>query len=216
MNLLQLRTEVLAHGFDPIQYGARATNYINDGYQLIASRVDYYVDDAIFGFPTVAQSPQYPLPTDFARVREFSDSTDRIPLQAVAIEQIDESPIVYGRPAWYAIVGATVIVYPFPDGVYNMAFRYWKTPTPLAADTDTPNLPATWHKLLWEYAVQQCFEADDDPNMGQFWGQKFNNDLAMFAADVKFPNVDRPHQVAGMWNQDQPLLSANGWGFYGI
>lgn len=216
MNLLAIRNETLAHGFDSIQYGARVNQYINDGYGLIADRVDYYVDDAADAFATVAQSSTYPLPADFGRMRSLFDSDRRVELQAASIRQIDRSSFTYGTPQWYAILGTNVVLYPFPDGVYNVTLRYWKTPTALVNDTDTPTLPAEWCKLLWKYAVWQAFEADDDPSMGSYWKSQFENDLAEFAADVKFPNTDGAHQVAGMWNQDDSLSQANGWGFYGI
>ena len=34
MQLSDIRTEVLNHGFDPIQYGSRINQYINDGQNL--------------------------------------------------------------------------------------------------------------------------------------------------------------------------------------
>ncbi len=212
MNLIGLRQEVLNHGFDPNVFNARINQYINDGLALVARRVNYYVDDATDAFPTVAGTATYPWPANFARMRSLFDTDRNRELQYVSIRQIDQSSTASGAPFYYALVGENVQLYPVPDAVYDLEMRYWMMPPKLNTDPEVPSIPDDWHWLLWVYGTWQCYEAEDDAQMGQYWQQRFNTGLSMFAADVKFPDADGPTIAAGMWDGPQPL-SRSGFGF---
>lgn len=214
MNLLQLRTETLAHGFDPNQYGTRINQYLNDAQNLVARRVDYYVDETTSLFSTTSGTDTYAWPTGLARIRSLFDTNRRVELEYVSVRAMDASPNSSGAPIYYAVVTSAVRLYPVPDGIYPLEMRYWTLPATLVGDTDTPTIPADWHHMLWEYAVAQCYWADDDSTMGQSWEQKFNTTLSMFAADQKFPDSDGPSQAAGMWDSGQALGSSSVWGLY--
>jgi hypothetical protein len=215
MNLLQMRTEVLAHGFDPIAFSSRINAYLNDAQSLVARRVDYYIDETQFDFSPVVGTAKYALPTNFGRVRSLRDTSRQMEMQAVGLRQIDRSSLANGAPMYYALDGANMHLYPTPDNLtYTMELRYWMLPVALVNDTDTPTLPADWHHLLWPYAVSLCYESEDDAQMGQYWMKRFTDELAMFAADQKFPSTDSPSQVAGMWD-GQDSLSPAGWTLWG-
>ena len=216
MNLLQLRTEVTAHGFN--FDGSRINNFINDGYLLACKRVNYFVDEATQDFSTVNGTTKYSLPANLAKVREVWDTGRSFVLTPVGLRDIDNSSSTQkGPPTWYALDGANVHLYPTPDGIYSLELRYWLLPTVLSADGDTPTIPAEWHHMLWEYAVAQCYWADDDAAMGQQWDNKFATSFAEFAADVKFPDTEYPSTAKSMWDTDsqlrQPGWSIWGWGW---
>lgn len=214
MNLSALRTEVLNHGFDPVQFGsARVNQYLNDGYRLICRRVDYYVEEATSDFTTTVGTSAYPWPTNLARLRSLRLPDFSQELEAVSLRDIDRSTNTSGQPSYYALDGGNVHVYPSPDGVYNLELRYWAMPTELVNDADTPNLPDDWHHLLWVYACAIAFEAEDDSGTSQYFMQRFATELAEFAADAKFPSTDYPTQVQGMWEQDRVLTPA-GWSLW--
>lgn len=215
MNLGQLRAEVEAHGFDANQYGARINNYLNDAYMLACRRVDYYIDEASFDFSTVNGTIKYAFPADFARIRDVWDTTRNIRLMPTTLREIDNSGVPgTGAPQYYALDGSNFHIWPTPDGVYTLETRYWKLPALLSADTDTPNLPADWHRLLAEYAIARCFWGDDDAQMGQAWDQKWQMTLAEFAADQKFPDSETPDVATSMWDQERGLTQ-KGWSLWG-
>lgn len=216
MNLQQLRNEVQAHGFN--FDSSRINNFINDGYLLACKRVQYYIDESTEDFQTTVGTVKYSLPANFAKVREVWDTTRNIALTPVGLRDIDMSnSSQQGPPAWYALDGANMHLYPQPDAVYSLELRYWLTPAVLASDTDTPTIPQEWHRMLWEYAVAQCYWADDDAAMGGQWDQKFGTSLAEFAADVKFPDSEFPSTAKSMWDTgtqlQQPGWSIWGWGW---
>jgi hypothetical protein len=215
MNLAALRTEVENRGFDPIQYGSRITQFINDGYKLVCQRVGWYGNETTDAISTVAGTASYSWPQNFSRMRSLFDTTRHVELEYVSQRLIDRSGTSNGAPVFYAIYAGSITLWPTPDAVYSLEMRYWSLPNDLVNDSDSPNFPATWHKLLWIYATWQCYEADDDAQMGQYWQGRFNNELAMFAADVKFPDSDGPNQAAGMWDAEKTLGPANQWTLYG-
>jgi len=215
MQLSDLRSEVFAHGFDPVQFGiARVNQYINDGLQLVANRVQFYQEETTSDFSTVSGTTSYPLPADFARVRSLRDTGNTTEMMNVDLRMIDRSTVTSGRPLYYALDGTNVHLYPTPDGVYSMELRYWKVPATLALDADVPSLPVRWHRLLSLWAIQECYAAEDDPQTAQYWKQRFDEGLSEFAADVKFPNTDRASQVQDMWRTGSGL-GIRGWSLYG-
>lgn len=234
MNLLAIRTEILAHGFDPTTFSAaRLNQYINDGLALIARRVDYYVDEKQVTLATVAGTSTYtllpgglagpagtaedilsPSGADYARIKSVLDTDRQVELEAVSERDMDRSSAAQGTPNYYAIsYGGNLRLYPTPDGVHNLIVRAWSMPPLLVGDTDVPQLPEDWHHLLWVYACWICYEAEDDASMGQYWMNRFNAELAEFSADAKFPNSDFPTQCRGMWD-DEAKLSQGGWALY--
>lgn len=214
MNLLALRNEVLNHGFDPIAFGARINQYLNDAQALICRRVDYYVDEASLDFNTISGTSNYPQPADFARDRALRETDVQVELTQVDLRMIDRSAPMTGPPRFYALDGVTLHLFPTPDNVYPMELRYWKLPAALVNDTDTSNIPADWHHMLWVYATWLCYEAEDDQQSGQYWMQRFNTELAEFSADQRFPSSDSPSQIADMWNPS-PSVGSRGWSVYG-
>lgn len=211
MNLSDLINEVSQHGFDPNQYGTdRITRYLNDAQNEIAARVDYYVDEASHLFGTSSGSQVYAVPANLGRMRELFNVDRPGALQAVTLRDIDISAASSGEPRYYALDALTLRLYPTPDAVYNLELRYWRLPAQLVVGTDEPSLPDRWHKLLWFYAVGECYAGEDDAQTAQTWMQRFETTLAHLSADVKYPNTDAPNQVRGMWEQDTSL-GVRGW-----
>lgn len=210
MNLLALRTEVKDHGFGTGEYNAtRVNSFLNDALALICRRVDYYTDETVYDFNTVSGTASYPIPQNFAKLRSLRFTAvqgyQSPELEAVALRDIDRSPQTTGQPFYYAMDATNLHLYPTPNGVFALELRYWQMPTPLAGDTDIPSLPVDAHKMLWQYAVAECYAADDDPTTAQYWSGRFAASLADFAASAKFPNDDSPSVVKGMWTEDRVL-----------
>ena len=215
MNLGQIRAEALAHGFDPTFYGSsRIDQYINDAYQFICRRVQYYADEAVYDFPTVSGTATYSQPADFAKDRELRDTARNVVLVCVGLMTIDRSTVASGAPNCYAIDATNLHLYPTPNGAYPLELRYWKVPAPLVNDADTPTIPADYHRMLWYWAVKERYASDDNQQTAQYWETQFSNALSAFAADQKFPSTDTPNQIADMW-AGPPTVSAGEWHRYG-
>lgn len=215
MDLADIRTEVLAHGFGKVQFpAARLNQYANEGYAIINRRSAFYQGHSSQQFVTVAQQNLYPWPADLIRIRSLHNTDENIMLKSVFLDDLDRSnPTTQGKPYCYALNGTNVQLYPTPDTGYNLMLRYAATAPPLINDNDEPWLPDEWQSLIVYYMLKRCYAGDDDMQQAQYWESQFNTMLSEFAADVKFPSVDAPKQVRGMWEQDTGVGSP-GWGSY--
>ena len=216
MALSDLRTEVLDHGFDANLFGSsRIDQYINDGYFKVCRRVQWYQDEATYDFATVVGTTNYSFPTDFMKGRSLRDTDRDIELQEVGIRLIDRSDNQSsGEPIYWTVDGPNIHVFPSPDGVYNLEFRYWKLPAALSQDTDVPILPDEYQALLIYWALKRAYSAEDDLQTAQGWEQNFNQLLAEFESDVRFPTTTYPDQCRGLWDQEASL-GPRGWSLYG-
>jgi hypothetical protein len=215
VQLIDLRNEVLACGFDATLFGsARITMYINNALSNICRRVSYYVDEATNDYSTVSGTATYSLPADFAKIRSVRDTGRQMEMASVGLRQIDQSSLSSGAPRYYAIDGSNLHLWPTPDGVYPLETRYWKLPAPLVADSDVPTIPADYHNLLIYAANAECYRAEDDHATAANWQALYDKGLAEFAADMKFENDDAPARIADMWVGEQSL-SGGSWTIYG-
>lgn len=56
---------------------------------------------------------------------------------------------VEGTPVCFAIApDLSIVLGPFPDGIYTVEGEYWKAPQTLTANADTPEMPAQFHPLI--------------------------------------------------------------------
>lgn len=216
MQLSDIRTEILAKGFNTNLFSAaRLNSFINDGYQLICTRVQYYVDEATQDFTTTTGTSTYPFPTDFGRLRDLRDTNRNVVMMPISLRDMDNSGVPpQGSPSWYALDASNFHLWPIPDGAYPMECRYWKQPANLVNDTDVPIIPAKWHRLLWLFGCWQCYESEDDPSMGQYWENRFEKELSEFMADVKFVDSETPDVAKSFWDRDVGIQQ-RGWSVFG-
>jgi hypothetical protein len=215
VQLIDIRNEVYACGFDPGLYTqTRVNQFINNGYLNVVRRVNYYIDESTDDFPTITGTSLYPLPANFVKVRSLHDTGRDVEMVACGLRQIDQSYNTTGAPAYYAMDGANLHLWPAPDNIYPLEIRYWKMPLALTADTDVPTIPPDYHSMLVYWAVAECYSADDDPTTAQQWQARYDRWLAEFAADMKFPDDDVNTQAADMWT-GTPALGNRGWSVFG-
>jgi hypothetical protein len=53
-----------------------------------------------------------------------------------------------GKPNCFYRAGNQIVLYPTPDATYTVQYSYLIKPANLNADSDTPQLPAEWEKVL--------------------------------------------------------------------
>lgn len=199
--LIELRNEVLAHGFDVGQVLTLddVTRYLNIALRRVARKIDFYAEESSQAFATVAGTAAYAWPTDLGRMRYLRLVDDAVVLTPTRLREVDSSAASTGKPRLYALSGAGVMLYPTPDAAYNMMLRYYALPALMVADTDVPAIPEDYHSSLTFYAIQRCYEREDDAQMGQYWEGRWLAALADMRADVKFPSADGPRRIDSMW-----------------
>lgn len=199
MNLAQIRSEVLNHGFDPVLFPqGRIDGYINDAYMRIVTTVNYFTNEASQAYVTVAGNSSLPWPADVGDIRSLVNTDSHRVLSQASLADLDGAPASSGTPQIYAVDGSALRLYPTPNGVYNLLLRYWRLPSPMVLDTDIPVIPPTWHRALWYWGCKEAYASEDDAATAQYWEAQFNSTVAEFAADVKFP-TEYPLAAESMW-----------------
>lgn len=196
--------EVLSFGF-------------NDGPQVNRGRVQNWVNEALFQIAREVEGPEfqanttltlipgtysYPLPTNFARMQDIAYPAMSTRLRPVDLQDFDMADVsqVSGPPSNYTLDQSNLLIFPNPQAADQLILRYIQIPPVLVNDTDVPALTQNYLHLLVDYAVQRGFEAEDDYEAAQYFGTRYTKDLAAYASDVQWRNVDRPRQVDGTWS----------------
>lgn len=94
-------------------------------------------------------------------------------LWPVQFVQLDEFRSVYvyrtwgdATPiAWTFDESNRLLVAPSPALAYKLRIEYWKSPSELAADDDTPDMPEEFHLLLMWRALQEVAKFDAAPEV---------------------------------------------------
>ena len=69
-----------------------------------------------------------------------------------------------GKPAYYTITpDKSLRFYPTPNAAYTVYGDYYKTPTELADDADTPGMPARFHELV-KFGAMRKYAAFEGAN----------------------------------------------------
>lgn len=62
-----------------------------------------------------------------------------------------------------------IVLWPVPDATYTIRGLYRKSPQELSADTDTPEMPASLHNLIWIRAAFLADAYDEAPDRLPIW-----------------------------------------------
>lgn len=203
----ELKTEVLAYGFDANAYSTRVGNWLNEAQARIARRLNLRELATTTTVTTVAGTTAYSLPGDFIRVEAVIDQTSGNsflldPRPAEHLRDLSFS----GRPQYYSLGAEGLLVWPNPDAAYTLEARYFKNPPQMSADGDVPGIPGDYHDLLVSYALSRAYRSEDDAQMSTFHYNEFMRDLLQMAADRQDNEMAESNQIAGMYGP------RGGWG----
>lgn len=182
---------------------------LNLGNADLCDRINFRELRTRLRFDTDDQHNLYTLPADFYEVKHirYADSDDR----GGELEKVSDriafeldSGSVAGRPQYYRIWGKEIQLYPPPDDVYTIEIVGRQKPAVMAAPTDIPDIPVSWHygivKLgCWYYwdgiGVKNLTAAKDALESFNVWatGRKkpFNSELDSLEQAVEVPTLGR-------------------------
>ena len=175
-NLLGLRTELLARGFDYLS-PTRANQFLNDSQNEICDHTNW-------PFLETSATGNSPLTiADLGRIRTVQDNN------SLALERVEPDHIIAiggdlattGTPIYYYVTaGSAVTVYPVT--VISLTVRYYKIPTELSADTDVPTVPSRFRPLIVDKAAALAYREDDKQDLSVAAETKLEENLAKMRA----------------------------------
>lgn len=196
-----LQDEVLAHQFADSKYRPYVKVWINEGQKYICLQADIRTEITSQSYATVNGTATLSLPSNYARCVDLSNTDDQRVLEQMDLRDYDDAVIASGSPVFWVVVGSNVTLYPTPDNAYNLRLRYWKLPTDLSGDTDTPEIPSQYHHLLIRYALIRCYQRENDYQAAEYQRTEFERDLQKLRGEVHSADRQGPVQVRGTWGE---------------
>lgn len=159
----QLRTELLAEGFDFLSV-VRANQFINDAYRELCGE-DFWT----FLEETAAGAAPLTI-SDLRTVESVIDTANNSRVLAHrerrALRESEGDLTTTGTPRYY-YVDAGSIVRTYPVGG-TLAVDYWKVPAEMDDDDDEPIVPSQYHRLILHMAVREaCLDRGDAEHLAR-------------------------------------------------
>jgi hypothetical protein len=205
--------ETLNFGFNdgPQVNRGRIQNWVNEAQRQIARQIEGPEFQTNLPIVLIPNTYSYALPADFLRVQDIAYPALSTRLRPVDLGDFDMANVaqVAGPPSTYTLDQSNLFLFPNPSAADTLTMRYLARPATLVNDSDVPTLNSDYLHLLVMYAVTRGFEGEDDIEMAQYYMQRYKSDLANYASDVQWRDVDRPRQVDGTWSSGS--VSSSAW-----
>lgn len=119
---------------------------------------------------TVVGTRNYNLPTGTDVLIGVRDDTNGVKLKKIDRVEYDElaasTVVTNGKPTSYWEENGVIYLDPPPNGIYTIKLRYRKATVELAANSDTPPIPTSWHPGIVILARYKYWEVlEDGPKM---------------------------------------------------
>ncbi len=97
---------------------------------------------------------------------------------------------VTGRPLKFSLKpNGEIAFWPTPDATYTVPFEYYRTPQELAANADTPELPAQFHRAIVYKALMYYAAHDGAADVYQDAGANYVKWMKRIT-DTQLPQID--------------------------
>jgi hypothetical protein len=203
MNYGELQNEVLSHQLNDTKYRPYVKSWLNEGQRFVTAQTD--IRSQYESLATTLTDPQFDLPDDYSRLIEVIDTTDSGDgrhLYPMEIPDFHEAPASYGPPEFYAVIGNTVYLFPYPADGTEITLNYYRQPVLMTTEGDEPEIPDTYHHLLIRWALYRAFQRENDYEAAGYWRGEFENDLMKMRGEVQHDTFDGPRQVPGTWDDE--------------
>ncbi len=162
MDLAALRSAVLTRMGNPsddaLYPTSVLTQLVNAALHYIETEHDWGWLETVESIPTVAAQGTYTPAATWARSLELSSGG--FPLKRVTVVDLELLRDSTGAPKMWAAYGNALEVVPVPTGVATLRHRFIRTEPDLAADSDTPLMPARWHQAIVDYATYLAYRRE--------------------------------------------------------
>ena len=189
MDFGTLRLEVASRGFDYLLTDnageQRLKRWVNLAYTEVCEQDDW-------PFLRASTTGSAPLSiSDLGSISNVRNSS-----LDLAMEYRDERDLidlfgdltVTGDARWYYLTSeSTIAVFP-ADASSTLKVTYWKVPSELSADSDTPLLPSRYHMAIVEYAVAHAYKDNDNPQAAQVARQEGDRLVQMMRERLLIPS----------------------------
>lgn len=144
---------------------AKVDNLINQAIRDLSVRFAWPYLAAIDTIAVSAAVDTYALPADTSRVEAIllDGSTTRLREMGPSTALFEEAGVpASGTPDSYFVWGDSIVLRPIPTGSENLTVYYYRNPTTLNNDTDSPEFAEPFHYVLADFVMQALWEREED------------------------------------------------------
>lgn len=124
-------------------------------------------------------------PTDFAQVINLVDTINGFQLHPVRIEELRSAfPMVLNQTGiayYYYFLSNQLFVYPIPPASQTLLMVYEYIPAALTSTSveSAIPIPPRWHSTIWNGALAQLYDREDDPELSVKFETRFEKKLQL-------------------------------------
>ena len=173
MNLKEIRDDVRSLIIEPtpgFRTDAELNKWINQAHQELGM---LYGLETKISIPITAGQIFYTLPDDFLKLLGVWDHRDvSLPIASISFGSVD----YYSDKRKILVMGNQIAVIPVVNNVAELpriTVFYERKPRMLVADSDVPEIPEPYHRLLVAYAVMRALQKDEDYEAASAYSQEY-------------------------------------------
>lgn len=181
----------------------RIKDWTNEVYTEICNSGYWRFLETESSFSTLIDQETYTLDADclvnrIINVREMETPSllNRIDFKAIDKSYPDTSDTSTGTPSYYYFENNEMSLFPVPNAVITINYRYYKTVTEMSEATDVPLIPEHWKWVLVNGVLVRANQYLQDQSFADVQIQYFNGLLQMRAhnrADRQHKNAIQPY-----------------------
>lgn len=148
------------------------------------------------------------MPSNFGKVAGLfipSEGINLVPRRRSYITSRFSSSLTdTGTPYYYYFIGTTLHVFRIPDADYTATLDYTKmqpTLTDASVEADIL-LPARHHEVLVYGTLTRLYAMEDDPELGTYFKNEYEQKIAQMVGDLVITQIDRPNVMEDVWDDD--------------
>lgn len=162
-----VRTRIGSPSTDGFFSDAQLTDLINEALAAISAEEDWPWLQTAANITTVAGTAAYAAPATWVHTKQlYINQYD--PLIYLSLAEMDSIAVEdVGQPQMFTIYDEDIILRPVPNAVYTIVHQYNRSETALAADIDTPTMPAIFHFAIVTLAAKLSHDRQRDLQRSQ-------------------------------------------------
>jgi len=198
-----MANEVVFHIGNNANHLAQAKLWVDRAYFEVQGSRIFRETQATATVATVIGTVDYALATDFYAILDVKNTTRVKRMTQRSILGFDKLPAATSTaPTDYAIFGTRLYVYPTPDAIYTLTYRYRKNLAALA-DGDNHLLSSPWTQVIVMRAAAMGFDYLNEIERAQAARVAARSAAAMISDPLTEDLIDRnePTSVVGLVGQ---------------
>lgn len=200
---------------------ARIMNWINLGYHDFVLRELWPFRETTGSLSLVQGTQEYDLSTNFSDIDEQNITSVALqgtvnrkltywPFNQLRANQPDFDLSGQATPERYYLKSGSIGFWPVPDAAATCLIDYYKVPTELSADADTPIVPVAYREALLQYALSMEHDFNTDPDLAQKAMNRYEQIITLARQNLLAqPSDTEAFRILG------PADSRNHTGLYG-